>query len=400
MSARSEPGSAGGSAPSYDVDLYRDDVLADPYPYYREMRDLGPIVWLPRNAMYAMARYHDIREALRNYRLFSSAEGVGGSETTNKGSKGTMISSDPPDHTAIRQIVGAPMLPGALTAIRPRIEELAEQLVERLVAQQTFDAVTDLAQFLPLNVVSEMVGLPEDGRQNMLKWAAATFDILGGENHRYTAALPSIQEMRHYTAHDATRERVKPGSWIARLYEASDRGDFPAARCPILMRDYLAPSLDTTIFAMANAIWLFTQFPDQWDRVVAEPALIPNAVNEAIRLESPIRGFTRQLTAPLTIEQTTIPQGARVALFYASGNRDERKWDRADAFDVTRKVSDHLGYGHGIHTCAGMHLARLELHSVLTVLARRVRRIELLSAVREVNNVLRGFGSIQVRVHQ
>lgn len=391
-------GDAGRSVPSYAVDLYSDAVLADPYPHYRALRDLGPVVWLPRNGMYAMARYHDIREALRDYRAFSSADGVGGSETTNKGSKGTMIASDPPDHAAIRQIVGAPMLPGALAAIRPRMEELAVQLVDGLVARKSFNAVADLAQFLPLNVVSEMVGLPEDGRQNMLKWAAATFDILGGENERYAAAMPSIQEMRHYTAHEATRARVKPGSWIARLYEASDRGAFPEARCPVLMRDYLAPSLDTTIFALANAVWLFARFPEQWDRVRADPSLIPNALNEAIRLESPIRGFTRRLTRPFTVDGQVIPEGARVALFYASGNRDERKWEDPETFDVTRKVSDHLGYGHGIHTCAGMHLARLEIHSVLAVLAQRVRRFEIVEAVPELNNVLRGFRALHVTV--
>lgn len=385
--------------PSCDVDLYSDEVLAAPYPHYRALRDAGPVVWLPRNGLYAIARYKDVRESLRAHQLFSSAEGVAANDAANQGSKGTTIASDPPDHTAMRQVIGAPMLPSQLALIRPRIEEMAGALVERLVAQREFDAVTDLAQHIPVNIVSELVGLPEQGRQNMLKWAAATFDMLGAANDRCAAAQDSIREMRSYVINEATRDKIRPGSWISKIYEASDRGLFPESRCPVLMRDYLGPALDTTIFAMANIIWLFGRFPEQWDLVRADPGLIPNALNEAVRLESPIRGFTRQLTADHDIEDVRILAGARVALFYASANRDERKWEAPEAFDVRRKVNDHVGYGHGVHTCAGMHLARLEIHSVLAALVTRVERFEIGAAVPAINNLLRGFSSVRVRVH-
>jgi cytochrome P450 len=389
----------GSAIPSYDVDLYGDEVLADPYPHYRALRDAGPVVWLPRNELHAIARYKDVRESLRAHQLFSSAQGVAANEPANRGSKGTTIASDPPDHTAMRQVIGAPMLPSQLALIRPRIEEMANELVDRLVARREFDAVTDLAQHIPVNIVSELVGLPEQGRHNMLKWAAATFDMLGAANTRNDSAQDSIREMRHYAANEATRDRIRPGSWISKLYDASDRGLFPEARCPVLMRDYLGPALDTTIFAMASIIWLFGQFPEQWDLVRAEPSLIPNALNEAVRLESPIRGFSRCLTADHVIEDVTIPAGTRVVLFYASANRDERKWDNPETFDVRRKVNDHVGYGHGIHTCAGMHLARLEIHSVLAALARKVSRFEIGPAVPAINNLLRGFTSVTVRVY-
>jgi cytochrome P450 len=385
--------------PSYDVDLYSDEVLADPYPHYRALRDAGPVVWLPRNGLYAIARYKDVRESLRAHQVFSSAEGVAANQPTNDGMKGTTIASDPPDHTAMRQVIGAPMLPSQLALIRSRIEEMAAELVDRLVQQREFDAVTDLAQHIPVNIVSELVGLPEQGRHNMLKWAAATFDMLGGANARADAAQASIAEMRNYAVNEATRDKIRPGSWIARLYDASDRGLFPESRCPVLMRDYLGPALDTTIFAMANIIWLFGRFPEQWEIVRADPSLIPNALNEAVRLESPIRGFTRCVTTDHEIEGVRIPAAARVALFYASANRDERKWDDPEAFNVRRKVNDHVGYGHGLHTCAGMHLARLEIHAVLAALVEKVARFELGAAVPVMNNLLRGFSSLHVGIH-
>jgi cytochrome P450 len=389
----------GSAIPSYDVDLYSDEVLVDPYPHYRALRDAGPVVWLPRNKVYAIARYKDVRESLRAHQVFSSAEGVAANEPANQGSKGTTIASDPPDHTAMRQVIGAPMLPSQLALIRPRIEEMAGGLVDRLVAQGEFDAVTDLAQHIPVNIVSELVGLPEQGRQNMLKWAAATFDMLGTANHRYAAAQDSIREMRSYVINEATRDKIRPGSWISKIYDASDRGLFPESRCPVLMRDYLGPALDTTIFAMANIIWLFGRFSEQWDIVRADPSLIPNALNEAVRLESPIRGFTRQLTRDHAIEGFQIPARSRVALFYASANRDERKWEDPETFNVRRKVSDHVGYGHGVHTCAGMHLARLEIHSVLAAFVTRVSHFVIGPAVPAINNLLRGFASISVRVY-
>ena len=116
-------------------------------------------------------------------------------------------------------------------------------------------------------------------------------------------------------------------------------------------------------------------------------------------MESPIRGFTRQLTADHVIEDIRVPAGSRVALFYASANRDERKWDDPQAFNVRRKVNDHLGFGHGIHTCAGMHLARLEIHSVLAALIPKVSRFEIVVAIPAMNNLLRGFSSLRIRVH-
>lgn len=387
------------SIPSFDVDMYSDEVLANPYPHYRALRDAGPVVWLARNNLYAISRFKDVRESLRTWQTFSSANGVAANEPTNVGSAGTTIASDPPDHSELRQIIAAPMLPSQLAIIRPRIEEMALELVERLVAQGSFDAVTDLAQHIPVNIVSELVGLPEQGRHNMLKWAAATFDMLGVENDRFNAAQDSIREMRNYVVTEATRDKVRPDSWISKLFEASDKGLIPESRCPVLMRDYLGPALDTTIFAMANIIWLFAKNPEQWDAVRQDPSLLANAVNEAVRLESPIRGFTRSLKVDHTIEDVTIPAGARVVLFYASANRDERRWDNPEAFDVRRKVNDHVGFGHGVHACAGMHLARLEINSVLNELVKRVNRFEVQDEVPVMNNLLRGFASIPTRVY-
>jgi hypothetical protein len=232
----------------------------------------------------------------------------------------------------------------------------------------------------------------------MLKWAAATFDQLGGENKRTACARPVTQEMRDYTCNVATPDKLKPGSWSARLYEAGNSGVVPITTCPVLMRDYLGPSLDTTIFATGSMIMLFGQNPAQWELLRSDPSLVANAVNEVVRLESPIRGFTRCLTRDHLVGGTTLRRGDRALLLFASANRDERKWERPEQFDIRRKVSEHVGFGYGIHTCAGMHLARLEMQALLRALIPRVRRFNLGEAVYARNNVLRGLRSLPVTI--
>lgn len=390
--------SAAMDCPVYDVDLYDDDVLRDPYPHYRALRELGPVVWLPRNALYALGRFEDVRAALRNPDLFSSAQGVAANDRVNEMSRGTTLASDAPLHDRLRGIIAAPLLPRALEQIGPEIRAEARRLVGDLVTRGQFDAVADLAQHLPLTIVSKLVGLEDYGRGSMLRWASATFNVLGTMNERGCSAMADVLEMRGYLGGTAIRERLLPGSWGQRIFEAADRGEVEPERCPVLMRDYIGPSLDTTIFATANLILLFGQYPEQWDLLRKEPTLIHNAINEALRLESPIRGFTRHLTNDATIGGVSVPRGSRVLLLYASANRDERKWQDPECFDVRRRASDHLGFGNGTHMCAGLHLARLEMTALLEVLLEKVTRFEIGEPVLALNNVLRGLASLPVRV--
>ena len=387
-----------GSAPNYDIDLYSDEAIADPYPHYQAIRDAGPVVRLPKNDLWAVGRFADVRRVLRDHQTFSSAQGVAANEATNAASLGNTITSDPPEHTKKRSIIGAPLAPRALESVRPRIEAEAQALVERLVARGRFDVVADLARHLPLTIVSDLVGLPEDGRANMLRWAAATFDVLGTQNDRWQAAVPHVQEFHAYCNNPAIAESLRPDGWAAALWQAAERGDVALDKCPAMMRDYISPSLDTTILATASLIWLFGRHPEQWDLVRNDASLIPSAINEAVRLESPLRGFTRVTTKDCDVDGIHVPAGARVLVLYASANRDERKWHEPERFDVRREVREHLGFGFGAHTCAGMHLARMEMTALVTALAARVNRFEVSDPVWASNNVLHGFASLSVQV--
>lgn len=382
------------TAPVCNVDLYDDGVLLDPYPAYRLLRDTGPVVYLERSGIHAMARYAEVGQSLRNHDIFSSASGVSVSEKVNAVAKGTLISSDPPEHDALRRVMMQPLTPGSLQKLRPRFEELAQQLIDRLLDLDRFDVISDLAQILPVTIVSRMVGLPETGRENMLIWAAAAFNLNGPDNIRAEAAWPHVHEMRAYAAQVAKRGQVTAGGWADRLINLAEAGEVAPERLPQLFRDFIAPALDTTIFATASLMHLLGTNPDQWRLLKHDPSLLKNTINEAIRLESPIRGFTRKLKADHSIGNVTLPEGTRVLLLYGSANRDERKWEKPERFDIRRKVPDHLGFGIGVHSCAGMHLARLEIECIVAEMLKRVEEIHVDTPVWALNNNLRGIAAM------
>jgi cytochrome P450/ferredoxin-NADP reductase len=387
-----------GLAPVYDRDFYADDFIRDPYPHYAAMRALGPVVWLPRHGNFAITRYREVRDVLRNWQVFSSAHGVAADAVGCAFGKGNTLASDPPEHDQMRMASGAPLLPGALESIRDRIENAAIGLVDDLAIRRNFDGIADVARFLPLTVVRELVGLPEDGRENMLKWAAAAFDFFGVQNQRGRDGFETLKDMRNWIIARATPEFVKPGSWTARLHELADRGDIPRELFPVLIRDYLGPSLDTTISATGHLLYQLGKNPDQWQILRRNPALIANAVNEAVRVGSPIRSFARTVTRDIELAGVSLPAGARVMVLYASANRDEQKFPDPDRFDVTRRGLDHVGFGHGIHMCVGMHLARLEMESLLKALVDRIETIEVGEPTVALNNTIYAFASLPVTV--
>ena len=287
----------------------------------------------------------------------------------------------------------------ALKDIQGTIQEAARRVVDDICGRRRVDAMADVAHVLPLTVVSELVGLPPYGRESMLRWAAATFNAMGPMNDLGQQALPQIQELHRFCREDAVPGKLKPDGWAARIYAAAARGEVPLQQCPGMMREYIGPSLDTTIFATGHLLRLLGEHPSQWQLLKKDPSLIPSAINEALRMEAPIRSFSRYVREDSEFDDVAIPAGDRVLVLYASANRDERKWDRPDEFDITRNPRDHVAFGFGIHTCAGMHLARLEITALLTALLERVERFDVGTPEISYNNTLRGYASLPMTVH-
>ncbi len=386
-------------SPSLDIDFYSDEVILDPYPVYEKMRELGPVVYLPKHDMYALPRYKEVSEVLRQPLRFVSSRGVSPIQKVNDILVGSTLNSDPPEHDKTRAVTSEPLLPGALKEIEPLLVSSANGLIDTLCQRGAFDAISDFAQFLPVTIVAELVGLPVDSDQ-MLKWASATFNLFGTENARTSQAFEDLVDLRDFLQEYGRPEKLKDGGWAKRIFEVGPERGISYETCAQLMRDYINPSLDTTISTTGQIVKFFADHPDQWDLIRQDASLIPNAVEEAVRMATPIRAFTRYAIEDSDIAGHTIPAGKRVIVMYASANRDPRKFADPDRFDVNRDVHDHLGFGQGVHMCMGMHLARREIILLLEALRRRVEKFELLGEpVVAMNNTIRAYASMPIKVH-
>jgi len=384
---------------AYDHDLYSTRAIFDPYPHYAALRRLGAVVWLPKQRVFALPRYAECKAVLRDDATFLSGQGVGLNPVVNKLSRGTTLNSDGEEHDQRRKLLAHRMLPRALRSMGDAIQAQAEDLVSAAVKREYVDGVADLARALPLAVVPDLLGWPEDGREHLLRWGGATFDALGPANHSAARAVPASLQMMRFAKQVVRRRSVAGGSMGHDILVAADAGKLAHSECPALMIDYLAPSLDTTISGIASALALFAMHPDQWQLLKAEPTLLPNAINEVLRYASPLRAFSRKTSQDTTIAGVDLPAGARVLVIYASANRDEREWIAPDTFDIRRDANRQLGFGHGTHACAGQGLARVEMQALLATLMQQVSRIELAGEPTwALNNIIRCYQHLPLRL--
>jgi cytochrome P450 len=383
-------------------DMFADDVLADTNPTFQTLRNLGDVVWLERHNLYAVARYNDLVRALRADEILISGQGVSVNHSLNGEGAPTgtsTLSSDGERHRKLKSLELRPLRPGQMAQLRERVFALADQKVAELATGSSFDAMSALASYLPTTIVSDLVGIKGLQAERMLEWSNAIFDSFGPAEHfRTGAALPTIQQFVQFGM-SLTRQDLVPGSWADLILEASQNGELPMTEARDLIFDYVLPSLDTTIYATGEMLYQLASSPHAFQELRKRPELIPGIVNESVRLASPLRGFTRYAKVDMTFSDTTLPAGSRVWLLYASGNRDERHYADPDRFDIDRNPRDHLGWGHGVHLCTGMHLARLEMEAILTALINRVARIDVGDPVRIINNSAQGFATLPFTLH-
>jgi cytochrome P450 len=383
--------------PNYDCDFYSDNFIKNPFQHYAEMRALGPVVYIPKLNNYAITQYNALKEALINYNSLVSGLGIASDEIGCKFVKGQIVSSDPPVHKVMRKAMLPPLMPQALKQVIPDIKKASDKLINELIIKEEFDSVSDLAQYLPLSIVRDLVGLPDFGKENMLKWAAASFNVLGIQNERGRKGAQEIIELRKFISGELHLNNVKAKSWIERILKMIDTGSLEETLGNRLIRDYINPSLDTTISAISHLIYLLSKNNFEWRKLQQNPKLLKNTVNEAIRLGSPIRSFSRIAIKNLEIEEYIIPKNSRVMMVFASANRDEKVYENPNKFSINRNFKEHLGFGHGIHSCVGMHLAQIEMISLLEAMLPLVKKIETKEPEIALNNTIYGFSKLPTK---
>jgi cytochrome P450 len=390
--------------PRYDADLFADAALRDPFPHYRAIRDIGPVVRLAVPDVYAIGRFSDVKAALRAPDILINGRGVGFNDVVNALSdRPRAIQSDGERHRRLRATIARPLVPNELRAQRPLLKAIIAEQVGGLLGAGTFDAVPALARHLPLQAVAHLVGLPEEGRSRMLLWASASFNTLGVLERdgvvspQIEADLATRREVRAYLD-DIDPAELRDGSWAARMFVAVDTGRLTLDEARAAIAAFVLPSLDTTIYAKANLLYSLGRDPDQWARLRADPALIPSAVLEGVRHSAVVRWFSRFAMSDYDAGGVHVPAGARVMVIYGSANRDERHYPDPDRFDVARSPADQLGWGAGPHLCVGLHLAQIEMEVLLEALVERVDRLEVDAPVFGTNRGLYGIDSMPMRL--
>lgn len=380
------------------VDFYADETLKNPVAAYDQMLNLGPVVWLEKNQIHAICGYNELTQCLRDHKVFQSGKGVSIDDDVNKLLIGSTLHSDPPMHDTTRAITFSPLTPKALESVKEQVAEEAQFIAEKMARQQGFDAAQELAPHLPLTIVRDLVGLGEHGKKNMLEWGAATFELMGNPHERRETALENMKNLRAFLEDEDTLAGLSDEGWAKKATTRGIEQGFEPSRAAELMRDYIAPSLDTTISAIGYGIKLFAEFPQQWAKLRADRRLIKNAIEEIVRLNTPIRAFARYVAQDCEVGGVKLKQGTRVLMVYGAANRDPKRFPDPHRFDVERNVRGHVGFSHGIHACLGMHLARLEMACLFDALADRIKRFELNGpAVASINSTIHSWASVPVR---
>ena len=395
-------GSAGAAVPILDGDPYSTECLVDPYPFHEELREAGPVAWLKRYDVWATGRHEHVRSILTDWRTFMSGAGVGLMDLRVDAWRppSLLLEADPPDHTVVRSIIERVLSPRAVRILRERFGARAETLVDRLVGAGSFDAMEELARVFPVEAFADEVGVTEEGRENLLPYGDMVFNGQGPRNEYFREAMQNAAAVQEWIMAACQRENLAPGGFGMQIYEAADEGEISEQQAGMLVRSFLSAGLDTTVSALGNAVHLFATNPEQWELLRADPSLARPAFEETIRLETPVQVFSRTAVGDTEVGNTPIAKDERVMIFFGAANRDPRRWENSDRFDVKRRVSGHMAFGLGIHGCVGKPVARIEGGAVLGALARRVGRIELSGEPRRhLNNTVRGFESLPVTFH-
>jgi hypothetical protein len=405
--------------PVSDVDLFAPDVLADPYPAYERLREAGPVVWLERYGVWASARYSAVRGALLDHESFSSAAGVGladlrpapGSSAADAGMTGAsrdpnwrtpsmLLEQDPPDHTRARRVVSSVLSP---SGIRERGQEwtaAAEDIVRKLVAVGEFDGIRQLAQVLPLTVFADAVGLSEEGRaENLLPFADFAFNAFGPPNELVAKSVAGGKAALPWVVAHCYPDKLSPDGWGARIHRLAEQEGYSVDEGAVLVRSLLAAGIDTTVRGLGSALFHLATHPHQYAALRADPGLIRSAFDESVRLESPTRMFFRAVTRDTELDGVKVPGGDKIVLLFGAANRDPRRWDDADRFDITRKSGGHLGFGVGIHACIGRIVAYLEAEVMLKALTALAATVETAGPPRwHLNNTVRGLAELPLKL--
>ena len=395
--------SAPHALPEFDVDPYDPALLLAPHDYYRELRARGPLVWIPRYRVCASGHIGVVEPVFRDWRRFSSARGVGLTDFAREPPwrpPSIVLEVDPPAHERTRRVLARALSPQAVRALQPRFERIAARLVEDALAIGEIDGVAALAAAFPLEAFGDAVGVAREDRDQLLRYGNMVFDSLGPDNAPRRGSLAHAAEVVPWITARCAREALSAEGFGAAIYAAADADNVSHDEASLLVRSLLSAGIDTTVATLANALFCLAAHPHEWRKLRAAPALLPAAIDEVLRYESPVHTFCRTSTEQVVFEQAVMPADSKLLCVMGAANRDPARWEMPERFDITRAPHPHVAFGSGIHVCVGQHVARQEIAALLAALVARVARIEAAGAAQwRAGNAVRTLSRLPLRLH-
>jgi cytochrome P450 len=386
-------------------DPYDRDLLADPYPAFRRLRDDAPLYYNEEHDFWALSRFADVEAALKERGIFSSKRGVilEMIKADFEMPPGTLIHDEPPLHTAHRQMLSRVFTPKAMAAIEPQVRAFCAERLDELRDRDSFDFVREFAQFVPMRVFGMLLGIPDEAQERVRAHVEEGIDGSTGPDQEYGDDFLMDGFYDEFVDYRAEH----PGDdLITRLITTEFEDELGVRRTLTRSESlmYLAVIAGAGNHTTNRLIgWLakvLADHPDARDELRADRALIPNAVEETLRFEPSSTQIARYVTEDVELHGRTVPEGSAMLLLAGSANRDERQFDDPDTYDIHRKLGHHLTFGYGPHFCLGASLARLEGRVALEEMLARLPDWETdLEHARLGNSPgVRGYASLPIHL--
>ena len=380
-------------------ELTAPEVQVCPFPYYATLRDEDPVHRLPGSEVYLLTRHADVHAALRRPQVFSSLRPslaaadpeIAAIEAQGWPTVPTLTNNDPPSHTTYRKLIKTWFTSSAVARREPGIRAVIDDLIDAFAGRGSVEFVDEFADRLPSYVVGDFIGQPRDMAPTFKRWARDITQAVNPSATREEALeyRRSFVDFQHYFAGEIERVRADPGQdFLSFLVTAEVDGEQLSVEALLdLLRVFINGGNETVASLLTNTMYYLLLDPEQLAAVLADHSLIPNAVEETIRLDTPGQWLPRTATDDVEVAGTLIPKGARVLMMLGSANRDAAVFPDPERFDIRRSTAGHLAYGFGIHFCAGAPIARLEARVAFEALLDRLPNIRVAVPLHELEFV-------------
>ena len=378
----------------FDAFLLTPEFFADPYSFYRRLRSEEPVYWSSRLGAWLLTRYAEVSSALHDPRLKSGTriraimsqlpDAVQkASEPLHQHLTKMMAFTDPPDHTRLRTLVGKAFTPGTVTGLRPRIQAIVDELLDKFQSAGQADLVRDFAFPLPAIVICEMLGIPIEARDEFKEWSNNIVGFVSAgqvTREKAEAAQRSVAALTNYFRSLAEQRRQRPcDDLLSALVVAEERGDkLTEEELFSMCVQLFFAGFETTEGLIGNGMLALMRAPDQLKKLRDNPCLIGSAVEEFLRFDNSVQRQARVASIDMEINSRQILQGQYLLLFIGAANRDPAQFSNPDQLDITRRENKHVAFGHGIHFCIGAPLARLEAEIAINTILRRFPTLQLM----------------------